>query len=100
MVKVTNFFLVFLFVTIAAAKEADNVFYYLTYGDTLDISKLQGEGLNFEAIKLQVQYFGQTPVQLFGQPHPARDPLPTIPLQPVPTFDSEAFVVLPQLSCQ
>eukprot|EP01105_Mastigella_eilhardi_P014174 TRINITY_DN3224_c0_g1_i4.p1 TRINITY_DN3224_c0_g1~~TRINITY_DN3224_c0_g1_i4.p1 ORF type:complete len:832 (-),score=152.34 TRINITY_DN3224_c0_g1_i4:56-2551(-) len=56
------------------AIKASNVFYYLTYGDTLDVSKLKGEGLSFEAIKLQVQYYGQTPSQLFRSPHPARDP--------------------------
>lgn len=41
-----------------AAKEAHNVFYYLTYYGAVDLAKIQDEGLR-RATELQIAHFGQ-----------------------------------------
>lgn len=41
-----------------AAKEAHNVFYYLTYYGAVDLAKIQDEGLR-SATELQIAHFGQ-----------------------------------------
>lgn len=54
-----------------AAIEADNLFYYLTYEGAVDLDKVQdpNERKSYEA---QIYEFGQTPKQLFSEPHPPR----------------------------
>eukprot|EP00929_Paragymnodinium_shiwhaense_P070397 TRINITY_DN35653_c0_g1_i1.p1 TRINITY_DN35653_c0_g1~~TRINITY_DN35653_c0_g1_i1.p1 ORF type:complete len:2875 (-),score=560.22 TRINITY_DN35653_c0_g1_i1:202-8826(-) len=58
-----------------AAQDALNVFYPLTYG--CEWSTIEPE--HRHAQEQQVLHFGQTPVQLFAQPHPARDTEPSRP---------------------
>lgn len=41
-----------------AAKEAHNVFYYLTYYGAVDLANIQDEGLR-RATELQIAHFGQ-----------------------------------------
>ncbi|KAH3757032.1 binding protein [Pelomyxa schiedti] len=53
---------------------ANNVFYYLTYSDTLQFAQL--DALHIDALKVQIQYYGQCPSQLFTKPHPARGEAP------------------------
>ena len=57
----------------AAAVEAHNVFYYLTYENSVDISTIE-DPLQREAAKAQVINFGQTPSQLTLKEHPRRLP--------------------------
>ena len=54
------------------AKEANNLFYYLTYEGALDVSKIEDPNMR-RAIKVQIANFGQTPSQLFKDPHPVRN---------------------------
>jgi factor associated with neutral sphingomyelinase activation len=53
------------------AKNADNVFYYLTYEGAVDIDKETDPRRRY-ALEMQIQEFGQTPKQLFKGPHPSR----------------------------
>jgi len=56
-----------------AAMEADNLFYHLTYDTALDeqlTSELNADAR--QAISAQMKEFGQTPRQLFYNPHPKR----------------------------
>ena len=55
-----------------AAVEATNVFYYLTYEGAVDLDKVRDENQK-ASIKAQINYYGQTPMQLFRRPHPARE---------------------------
>lgn len=58
-------------------KEAEanmNVFYYLTYEDTIDLDKITDE-VHRTSCEAQIIHFGQTPSQLFDKPHPKREPL-------------------------
>ena len=58
-----------------AAREADNLYYYLTYEGSVDMEKVT-DAAQRAALELQIQEFGQTPGQLFTEAHPARaDPL-------------------------
>lgn len=53
------------------ALKADNLFYYLCYEGSVDLSKIK----NFaerKSLELQIQEFGQIPSQLFDTPHLAR----------------------------
>eukprot|EP00924_Labyrinthula_sp_SR-Ha-C_P014281 maker-scaffold_20-snap-gene-0.44-mRNA-1 protein AED:0.38 eAED:0.38 QI:0/0.5/0.4/0.6/1/1/5/909/2488 len=50
-----------------AALEAKNLFYYLTYPNVVDFSKIEDEKTK-EATKLQISAFGQCPDQLFHAP--------------------------------
>ena len=56
----------------AAAEEALNVFYYLTYEGAVDLDQL--EPALREAVEAQILFFGQTPTQLLARPHPRRHP--------------------------
>ena len=70
-----------------AALEADNLFYHLTYEGSLDLDSdlspppngvtkdgsISRNKMEREAIDVQIQEFGQTPKQLFYEPHPRRD---------------------------
>ena len=61
-----------------AAAGALNVFFYLTYEGTVDLSGLSSaEGRR--ALQAQIENFGQTPPQLFTSPHPRRRPAPPPP---------------------
>lgn len=48
-----------------AAKEANNVFYYLTYYGAVDLAKIQDEGLR-RAMELQIAHFGQVGKAFFS----------------------------------
>jgi hypothetical protein len=50
---------------------AHNVFYYLTYYGAVDHYLIEDEALR-RATELQIAHFGQTPMQLFRTPHPAK----------------------------
>ncbi len=54
-----------------AAEEACNVYYYLTYEGAIDLEAVEDPNLR-KAYVEQIHEFGQTPSQLFRQPHPAR----------------------------
>jgi len=53
------------------AERANNVFHKLTYEGAVDISSITDE-IEREATIAQIQYFGQTPSQLFKKEHPQR----------------------------
>jgi hypothetical protein len=55
----------------AEAEEANNVFYYLTYEGAVDIDAITDPVMR-QSVLGQIKEFGQTPCQLFTQPHPAR----------------------------
>lgn len=55
----------------AAAVAADNLYYYLTYEGSVDLDAVANARLR-SALELQIQEFGQTPKQLFTQPHPKK----------------------------
>ncbi len=57
------------------AVAAQNVFYYLTYAGQVDIDKIH-DPLRRSATIEQIRSFGQTPTQLFTQPHPPRKVMP------------------------
>lgn len=54
-----------------AALEADNLFYYLTYEDAVDLQSIDDPIIRQSTIS-QIVNFGQTPSQLFKAPHPQR----------------------------
>ncbi|KAA8492992.1 BEACH domain-containing protein lvsC [Porphyridium purpureum] len=54
------------------AKEACNVFYYLTYEGTVDLDRIHDPKAR-SSIEAQIQHFGQTPLQLWSKPHGQRD---------------------------
>ena len=56
-----------------AAVDAHNVFFHLTYEGAVDLSTISDPVLK-NAVKDQIALFGQTPLQLFKKPHPARGP--------------------------
>jgi hypothetical protein len=58
----------------AAAVEAANVFYFLTYEGMVDIDAIKDEAER-RATEAQINNFGQTPVQLLKKPHPPRHSL-------------------------
>ncbi|KAI9470219.1 BEACH domain-containing protein, partial [Coemansia mojavensis] len=53
------------------AVKAYNVFYYLTYEGAVNIDAVQ-DPVERASIESQINYFGQTPTQLFATPHPPR----------------------------
>ncbi|XP_071951821.1 neurobeachin-like isoform X2 [Antedon mediterranea] len=53
------------------AVRATNVFYYLTYEDSVNLDSIEDPVMR-EAIENQIKSFGQTPVQLLTEPHPPR----------------------------
>eukprot|EP00619_Florenciella_sp_RCC1007_P003338 CAMPEP_0205904806 /NCGR_PEP_ID=MMETSP1325-20131115/947_1 /ASSEMBLY_ACC=CAM_ASM_000708 /TAXON_ID=236786 /ORGANISM="Florenciella sp., Strain RCC1007" /LENGTH=1113 /DNA_ID=CAMNT_0053270633 /DNA_START=62 /DNA_END=3403 /DNA_ORIENTATION=+ len=54
-----------------AAVEANNVFYYLTYHGSVDLSAIEDREMRL-ATEMQIAHFGQCPMQLFLRPHPPR----------------------------
>jgi len=54
-----------------AAREANNVFYYLTYEGYVNVDAIT-DPLMLKATQDQIAFFGQTPTQLFKQAHPKR----------------------------
>lgn len=53
------------------AIRANNVFHYLTYDGAVDVDMIEDVNER-RAVEDQMNYFGQTPIQLFDKPHPAR----------------------------
>jgi len=53
------------------AELAQNVFFYLTYADCVDIDSIK-DPIFRKATESQIAHFGQTPGQLFTVPHPPR----------------------------
>lgn len=53
------------------AVRALNVFYYLTYEGTVNLSSI-GDPVLREGVEAQIRSFGQTPSQLLIEPHPPR----------------------------
>ena len=54
-----------------AARVADNVFYHITYEGAVDI-EAESDPLIRNGLQRQIQEFGQTPKQLFIEPHPRK----------------------------
>lgn len=54
------------------AIQASNIFYYLTYDDALKELENITDIKEKRILESQIQYFGQTPVQLFSLPHPKK----------------------------
>eukprot|EP01156_Anaeramoeba_ignava_P000354 Anaeramoba_ignava/a1040_33.p1 GENE.a1040_33~~a1040_33.p1 ORF type:complete len:1229 (-),score=395.70 a1040_33:98-3706(-) len=50
-----------------------NTFYYLTYENLISFEKVE-TSQDKKAIEIQIEHFGQTPVQLLKKPHPKRFP--------------------------
>ena len=71
------------------AVEAHNVFYYLTYYGSVNHYMIKDEALR-RATELQIAHFGQTPMQLFRVPHPAKK---------MPSTQSTAGVPRPLRNC-
>ncbi|KAL7683133.1 putative BEACH domain, concanavalin A-like lectin/glucanase domain superfamily, PH-BEACH [Plasmopara halstedii] len=55
----------------AAAMEANNVFFYLTYEGMVDVDSIT-DPIVKSSIQSQIAHFGQTPSQLLRDPHPQR----------------------------
>ncbi|TYZ58964.1 hypothetical protein PybrP1_001824 [[Pythium] brassicae (nom. inval.)] len=62
----------------AAAVDACNVFYHLTYEGAVDLDSVADDAMR-RAIVDQINEFGQTPSQLFKTPHPAKARVPQAP---------------------
>ncbi len=56
-----------------AALRNDNLFYYLTYEGAVNVANIT-DRIQREAVEAQVAQFGQTPSQIFMDPHPSRLP--------------------------
>jgi len=69
----------------AAARDADNLFYYLTYEAAVALEEIEDPVLR-AATESQIINFGQTPSQLLRRPHPPRAPFAEAP-QPLFSFD-------------
>ena len=54
-----------------AAVEALNVFYYCSYDGAVDLDAIS-DPVERQAVEGMINHFGQTPCQLFKEPHPAR----------------------------
>lgn len=61
----------------AAAAARDNVFHPLTYEGAVDLDAVQ-DPAERASLEAQISEFGQTPRQLFTQPHPQRAVLPPL----------------------
>jgi factor associated with neutral sphingomyelinase activation len=72
------------------AVNADNLFYYLTYENSVDLDTIK-DPRERAAIENQIQEFGQTPSQLFAAPHPRRNDL-SAPILTVAVSSSVAAV--------
>ena len=75
-----------------AAEEALNVFHYLTYEGNVNIDDIEDE-LHRAATIDQIRNFGQTPIQLFRDPHPARKRMPDTPVMCVPTLSGRMQIL-------
>ena len=83
------------------ARKAKNVFYYLTYENSMNIHEIQDELLRKSIIQ-QIKHFGQTPTQLFKIPHPSRNehlPLLKSPSGSIPPLASSGFSQLFKSPC-
>ncbi|KAG1708323.1 hypothetical protein DVH05_025002 [Phytophthora capsici] len=58
----------------AAAVEANNVFFYLTYEGMVDVDSITDPVVK-SSMQSQIAHFGQTPTQVLREPHPQRRPL-------------------------
>ena len=61
-----------------ASVQADNVFYYLSYEGAVDIESVT-DPMERKGLEAQINEFGQTPKQLFKEPHPRREIIPPTP---------------------
>eukprot|EP01127_Copromyxa_protea_P006728 TRINITY_DN1671_c0_g1_i4.p1 TRINITY_DN1671_c0_g1~~TRINITY_DN1671_c0_g1_i4.p1 ORF type:complete len:1157 (+),score=202.86 TRINITY_DN1671_c0_g1_i4:3973-7443(+) len=67
--------------------KACNTFYFLTYEGAVDYTTLD-DPVRAEAVRTQIENFGQTPPQLLTTPHPQRNPPAfTIPISLEPNAD-------------
>jgi len=65
------------------AEKALNMFYYMTYEDSIDLDSIT-DPITKTSYEAQIVHFGQTPLQLFNKPHPQRYPLaPPYMLKPI-----------------
>ncbi|KAK1939307.1 BEACH domain-containing protein lvsC [Phytophthora citrophthora] len=55
----------------AAAVEANNVFFYLTYEGMVDVDSIT-DPIVKSSMQSQIAHFGQTPTQVLREPHPQR----------------------------
>jgi len=74
----------------AAAQEAKNLFYYLTYAGQVDVSLIEDSKI-LEATLAQISSFGQTPLQIFTLNHPTVSPISPkhaliLPFEPSPVY--------------
>ena len=76
-----------------AAREASNVFFHLTYEGAVSTEGM--DPIQQEAIKSQLQFFGQTPVQIFKKAVAARKPHPPLPILKLTVGDGQ---ILPLVS--
>ncbi|RMX70097.1 hypothetical protein DD238_000271 [Peronospora effusa] len=58
----------------AAAVEANNVFFYLTYEGMVDVDSI-ADPIVKSSMRSQIAHFGQTPTQVLREPHPQRHSL-------------------------
>ncbi|KAG7391345.1 hypothetical protein PHYPSEUDO_005294 [Phytophthora pseudosyringae] len=61
----------------AAAVEANNVFFYLTYEGMVDVDSIT-DPIVKSSMQSQIAHFGQTPTQVLREPHPQRRPLRSV----------------------
>jgi hypothetical protein len=54
-----------------SAITADNIFYYLTYQENVSFDKITSK-MERAAMEVQISEFGQTPLQIFEDKHPAK----------------------------
>jgi len=54
------------------AEGADNVFYYTTYEDGVDVDAIGDDPTLRASLEAQIAHFGQCPSVLFSRPHPPR----------------------------
>jgi len=59
--------------------ERNNVFYHLTYQESMKENFLQMDEATRKGTEVQIMEFGQTPKQLFVKPHPSRSSPPLLP---------------------
>jgi hypothetical protein len=60
-----------------AAIEAQNVFHFMTYVGNVELDSIEDQEKR-KAAKDQILSFGQTPLQLFSEPHPPRRRMPDL----------------------
>ncbi|ETI49588.1 hypothetical protein F441_06646 [Phytophthora nicotianae CJ01A1] len=67
----------------AAAVEANNVFFYLTYEGMVDVDSITDPIIK-SSMQSQIAHFGQTPTQVLREPHPKRCSLGAVTGNPAP----------------